>query len=184
MTPFEPRAHADSQQLRVRRYSLMAGCLFVVIVGTFTAIGVLRSAAFRRIAPMTSLQSAAQPPLPTARIRVNGTFLTVERATAPEQQQQGLSFRKALTDDGMLFVFPTSEVRTFWMRGMRFPLDIVFIQDGFVLNVTANVPAPSKIAEIPSIVSSAAQADAVLELRAGRAAELGIQTGTFVWMER
>jgi uncharacterized membrane protein (UPF0127 family) len=61
------------------------------------------------------------------KIRISGVVLSVELATTPDQQAKGLSGRDSLPPDhGMLFVFNTDDYWSFWMNGMRFPLDILW----------------------------------------------------------
>ncbi len=63
----------------------------------------------------------------SVRIRIAGVVLNVELATTPAQQAKGLSGRDSLpADHGMLFVFDTEDYWSFWMNGMRFPLDIIW----------------------------------------------------------
>ncbi|MCZ8370856.1 MAG: DUF192 domain-containing protein [Porphyrobacter sp.] len=98
----------------------------------------------------------------------------VEVADTPEAQARGLMFRTALADnDGMIFPSPAPEPRSFWMKNTPLSLDIIFIgPDGRILNIAANT-VPYSLQP----VSSNGSASAVLELRAGRAAALGIVAG-------
>ena len=99
----------------------------------------------------------------------------VEMAMTPMQQEYGLMCRKALAGDrGMLFDFggPTDNVG-FWMRNTLIGLDIVYIRpDGTILSIARNA-APLDENPIPA----GGTIRAVLEIRAGRAAELGLQPG-------
>jgi len=63
----------------------------------------------------------------TARIELDGVTLTVELATTPGAQQQGLSDRDSMpADHAMLFVFNQEAEWSFWMHEMRFSLDIIW----------------------------------------------------------
>jgi len=67
----------------------------------------------------------AQPQ--TEQIEFGGVTLTVELATTPAQQEQGLSDRNSMpANHGMLFVFTQEGEWSFWMTEMRFPLDIIW----------------------------------------------------------
>jgi len=107
--------------------------------------------------------------------------IAVEVATSGEQQARGLGYRDALERDrGMLFVYPEARPVTFWMKGMRFPLDMVWIgADRRVVSVTADIPPQpgASDAELRRY-APAASVQYVLELNAGAAAELGLSTGT------
>ena len=98
----------------------------------------------------------------------------VELADTPEAQARGLMFRDALGDfEGMIFPSDTPAPRSFWMKNTPLSLDIIFIgADGRIINIAANTE-PYSLAS----VTSKGPAGAVLELRAGRAAALGIVPG-------
>lgn len=98
----------------------------------------------------------------------------VEMARTAAQQEHGLMERRALAPDaGMLFPFDPPQPASFWMRDTFIPLDMIFIRpDGTIARVAANaVP----LSETPIVVAE--PITAVLELRGGRAAELGIRAG-------
>jgi uncharacterized membrane protein (UPF0127 family) len=98
----------------------------------------------------------------------------VELAASPAEQARGLMFRTELgADEGMLFPSNQPQVRSFWMRNTPLSLDIIFIgPDRRIMNIAANTVPYS----LDSIASDG-PAIAVLELRGGRAAELGIAAG-------
>src|SRR4051812_21275897 len=81
--------------------------------------------------PLSSLTQAAPSPLQTAEISVGGVPLTVELAFLPADTSLGLGYRVGLVlGTGMLFLFEGPAPRTFWMRGMQFCIDIVWIENG------------------------------------------------------
>lgn len=98
----------------------------------------------------------------------------VELADTPEAQARGLMFRGTLADnEGMIFPSAVPEQRSFWMKNTPLSLDIIFVgADGRITNIAANTE-PYSLASVSSI----GLASAVLELRAGRAAQLGIVPG-------
>lgn len=98
----------------------------------------------------------------------------VEIADDDAERQRGLMFREPLADDrGMLFQFPDVAERGFWMRNTPSPLDIIYIDpNGRIVSIVRNA-APNSDAVLPSN----GPASGVLELRAGRAAEIGAQPG-------
>ena len=58
-------------------------------------------------------------------LRIGKQNLSVELASTPEQWYRGLTGRTQLADDeGMLFVYPDSQKRTFWMKGTFIPLSV------------------------------------------------------------
>ena len=98
---------------------------------------------------------------------------TVEVARSLAEQQTGLMFRRSLAADrGMIFPYDPPQNVAFWMRNTLIPLDMVFIRaDGTIARI-ANARA---LDETP--VPAGEPVAAVLELRGGRASELGIREG-------
>ncbi|MGB3238289.1 MAG: DUF192 domain-containing protein [Geitlerinemataceae cyanobacterium] len=120
----------------------------------------------------------------TARARVGDAWIDLEVARTPQQQSMGLMFRAALPDNrGMLFSFDPPRPVHFWMKNVPVPLDMVFLRDGEVKAIEANVPpctdepcpiyGPQREIEI----------DRVIELRGGRSSELGLQIGDRIDIE-
>ena len=101
----------------------------------------------------------------------------VELADTSEKQALGLMFRDQMADDhGMLFLFPGEGMRSFWMKNTRIPLDIFYFDAELKLvSVSENVQ-PCRTQRCPSYPSTA-PAKYVLELNAGKAAELGVKAG-------
>jgi uncharacterized protein len=101
----------------------------------------------------------------------------VEIADDEAERNRGLMFRESLADDaGMLFHFQEPEYASFWMRNTMISLDIIFIGvDGRILNI-ADHTTPYSEAGVPA----AGLTRGVLEIRAGRAEELGIRPGALV----
>ena len=89
-------------------------------------------------------------------------------------------FRRSLADDhGMIFPFDPPQEAGFWMRNTVIPLDILFIRaDGSIARITH-----AKALDLTPLPSGEPVA-AVLEIRAGRAAELGIREGDVASWER
>src|SRR5690606_5320292 len=96
-----------------------------------------------------------------------------EVADDPEKRQRGLMFRRTMGDNhGMLFVFPGSARRAFWMKDTPMPLDLLFIgSDGTVLAIAQGEPFSTES------ISPDVNARFVLELKAGTAQKVGIEVG-------
>lgn len=122
---------------------------------------------------------------PAAVVRIGGAAsYEVDVAAAPAERRQGLSGRPYLAADaGMLFVFDDAQVRNFWMKEMRFPLDIIWI-DGQcrLIGWAADVPTPPPGGGDDAIprVQSPSPARYVLEVNAGEAARAGMAAGDLV----
>jgi uncharacterized membrane protein (UPF0127 family) len=104
----------------------------------------------------------------------------VEVADTPAQQQTGMMFRRSVAGDrGMIFPYDPPQDVAFWMKNTLIPLDMIFIRaDGTI----ARIATAKALDETP--VPGGEPVSAVLELRAGRAAELGIREGDRVEWRR
>jgi uncharacterized membrane protein (UPF0127 family) len=98
----------------------------------------------------------------------------VEIADDDAERQRGLMEREPLADDrGMLFEFPDVAERGFWMRNTPSPLDIIYVDPhGRIVSIAKNAPPYSE-----AVIPSNGPASGVLELRAGRADEIGAKPG-------
>jgi uncharacterized protein len=98
----------------------------------------------------------------------------VEIADTAATRERGLMFRRHLAaDGGMLFDFRTPQPVAFWMKNTLIPLDMIFIaRDGRIVSIARNA-TPLSEAPIPS----GGEVLGVLELRGGRAAEIGAEPG-------
>lgn len=123
--------------------------------------------------------AAAAPATPHAAssVTLDGHTFSVELATTPATQEHGLMDRTSMpADHGMLFVFPDSQPRTFWMKNTLIPLDILFF-DAHRKLVTIQANAQPCKADPCALYPSNAPARYVLELNAGTAAKLGARIG-------
>lgn len=127
--------------------------------------------------PAPTIQEDLAQVLPiTAEAEIAGQAIQLEVARTPEQQAQGLMYRPALPDDrGMLFLFNSPRPVRFWMENTPEPLDMVFLLNGEVKAIAANVP-PCTTRPCPTY-GAGTSVNQVIELRSGRAAELGLKTG-------
>ncbi|WP_460207933.1 DUF192 domain-containing protein [Scytonema sp. NUACC21] len=131
--------------------------------------------------PLTT-NAGQQLPISAVAIVPSGTKIQLEVAKTPQQQAMGLMYRPALPDDrGMLFQFPSAFQASFWMKNVPVPLDMVFIRDGIVKYIAASVP-PCTTNPCPTYGPETA-VNQVIELRSGRASELGLKVGDRVKIE-
>ena len=109
----------------------------------------------------------------TIRSATGEHHFTVQVAATPEQQEHGLMFVRSLAgDQGMIFPYDPPQNVSFWMRNTLIPLDMVFIRaDGTIARIATAKPLDE------TTVPAGEPVAAVLELRGGRAAELGLREG-------
>jgi uncharacterized protein len=116
-------------------------------------------------------------------VKVGDAEVQAEVADTPAEQAKGLSGRPPLAaDEGMLFEFAGSSRQAFWMKEMRFPIDIVWIDKGRVSQVSPSVPAPkpgTPDSELP-LYRPRQAIDSVLEVRSGWARANGVAPGAAV----
>ena len=123
--------------------------------------------------------SGCQPYRTDKTVRINSQRIAVEVADTQAERQKGLSGRTCITpNEGMLFVFEKPGKLPFWMKDMKFPLDIVWISpDHKVVAQEINL-SPKTYPD--SFINKDNPAQYVLEIQANRSKSLGINLGTTV----
>jgi uncharacterized protein len=111
-------------------------------------------------------------------IAVNGHGLLAQTAKTPKEQEQGLSGRACLgKDQAMLFIFDKPGYYPFWMKNMKFSIDIAWISaDKHIVDIQENVSPQSS----PKAFVNTKPARYVIELQAGQADSLGLQSGNSI----
>ena len=108
-------------------------------------------------------------------LRKDGTSAIVlaEIARSDEQRRRGLMGRKSLADgEGMLFVFETDRILSFWMKDPLIPLSIAYIaHDGRIMEIY-DMEARSL-----QSIQSARSARYALEVPRGWFSRFGLETG-------
>lgn len=121
------------------------------------------------------------PQSPTLKnIQIKDIILKVEVADTNTKRNKGLGSRESLaSDSGMLFILGGLGNYPFWMKGMKFPLDFIWIRDNQVVDIMRNIPAPSsgqKDQDLP-VYQSKMAVDKILEVNSGTADRLNIKIG-------
>ena len=110
--------------------------------------------------------------------------VAVDVVDTPALRARGLSGRPGLArEEGMLFRFEAPAIQSFWMKDMRFEIDIVWIRDGRIVGITPNLPVPKSPRDLPQFASPV-PCDLVLEVRAGAAQRWGLLLGDSIRVER
>lgn len=143
----------------------------------FLLVGIIVSTVIQQMFA-EKLLSRPGPSVPLEQLTFsNGVTIPVEVMRTPQQITQGLSGRSSLGPaKGMLFLLPSKQTPSFWMKDMKFPLDLIWIDNGRIIAVTHNVPAPSPGTPESSLpmYKPSAPVTAVLEVMSGAADELGL----------
>lgn len=109
--------------------------------------------------------------------------LTIEVARTKAERIRGLAGRKALGPDrGMLFVYPNPKPRSFWMKGMRMSIDLIWIAGQEVIGVAVKLTPPRPGDKVIT-VTSPGPVDLVLEVEAGWVRAKGIRPGARLTLE-
>ncbi|MDE2018933.1 MAG: DUF192 domain-containing protein [Patescibacteria group bacterium] len=122
------------------------------------------------------------PPLVQNAVIIGDNTFDVEIASTTMEKTLGLSGRNGLgANQGMLFIFSDPGVQHFWMKDMKFSIDIIWISDdrvaGFVQNAA---PEPGVPLWNLQIYNSPDSVDKVLEVDAGTVAKDNIKIGDSV----
>ncbi len=116
-------------------------------------------------------------------VTLHGQRFSVELATHEAAREHGLMMRTSLAaDHGMLFVFPDTAPRGFWMKNTLIPLDILYFDAQRKL-VSAQLDVPPCKADPCPIYPSTGPARYVLELSAGTARRIGVRDGDTLAIE-
>lgn len=107
---------------------------------------------------------------------INNKQFEVEFAIHKDEKANGLSNKEFLAEDeGMLFIYH-GQKPSFWMKNMKFPLDIIWIdRRKKIIEITSDVrPDGDRPA---AIISPTAPIGYVLEINGGLAKKLDIKPG-------
>jgi len=137
---------------------------------TYIICGVVCLCALLTVATLRNMTSSA-----SQYVEIAGHTVAVEIADDEAERAQGLSGRKSLDEgSGLLFIFPSEARYGFWMKDMRFAIDIVWIsKEQAVAHIVENVTPET----YPSVFEPSQPALYALEVPAGWVASHNIQLG-------
>lgn len=102
----------------------------------------------------------------TGKVAIGEKIIEVEIADTLKKRRQGLSGREKLKENqGMLFVFPKKDYYSFWMKEMKFPIDIIWINDERIVDIVSRA-SPDEF-QLFKTYESKKPANFVLEINAG-----------------
>ena len=128
-------------------------------------------------------------PAPNAqtKLTINSTVVNVDVADTPDKRKQGLSGRESLaSDSGMLFIFEKPAKTGFWMKGMKFAIDLIYINDKKVVDIIKNAtpPVPGQKDEDLPLYMPNQEIDMVLEVPAGFVDSHNIRVGDNIKLQQ
>ena len=108
-------------------------------------------------------------------VLVGNVEIEIEIADTPAERSQGLSGRRSLAEnEGMLFVFDSSQIVSFWMKDMRFSIDIIWVSEELaIVGIEKNLSP----ATFPQTFSPTEPVKYVIEINAGWADNNNIGVG-------
>ena len=124
----------------------------------------------------------AEENLAGPRVKIGDHAFSVQIADTNDERIQGLSGQPPLrSNEGMVFIFPKPDLYGFWMQGMAFPIDIIWIKDNRVIGFEEDLEPDSN--PVPKIYRPPTLVDQVLEVKAGQVKERGISINDPVTFE-
>lgn len=165
----------------MKKFGIQVFLLLIVIFGAMYTLSNPQS-----VSPFINVPSLlnTQAGVPAKQqIKINNTLINVEVADTAAKRAQGLGGRDTLaTGSGMLFVFPEEKVYQFWMKGMKIPIDFIFIDKGKVVDLLPNIPPPQQNQQdnLP-IYQPVAAIDMMLEVNSGFISNNQIEVGDTVY---
>jgi uncharacterized membrane protein (UPF0127 family) len=127
-------------------------------------------------------QESATSAYPTAEVTIGFRRIQVEVADTPDRMARGLSGRPRLAEGrGMVFPYGRADRHGFWMYEMHFDIDIVWIRDDRIVDVTSRARHDPP-GELP-VYRPREPADLILEVPAGTAEGLSWKIGDRVTVE-
>lgn len=114
--------------------------------------------------------------LPQVQLQIGMHIIKAEVAANNEARMQGLMFRKSLEkNQGMLFVFDSSDLHAMWMKNTPLPLSVAFIDEkGVILNIEEMKPFTD------AIHAAIKPARYALEMNSGWFNQKGVKAGDVV----
>lgn len=168
----------------------------ILLIALIGVIGLLSiSSNFKTSSRSSAEKLLVDSPVPTAyftveqspdhgkvHVRIGEQLLYVEVVKTSASISQGLSGRSEIGADGMIFVFQQSMMPRFWMKEMKIPLDMIWINDGKIVDITENTPIPDPETPLDELPTFAPKEPViwVLEVPAGTAKKHNWKIGTSV----
>jgi uncharacterized membrane protein (UPF0127 family) len=168
----------------------LAAIVIIIIVAALSFGIFFEKSAIQTVSQSSSTQTSSVDGIlqtesrRTARIVLSDVTLTVEIAETQPEWTQGLSGRNSMaSDQGMLFIFDHEAKWSFWMKDVKFPLDIIWFNSNRQVVYVEHDLSPCSSQNCP-VFTPPSNARYVLEVNAGFAATHNISIGdTFIFLD-
>lgn len=160
----------------MKKFWIQIGMLITIILGSFYLFQ--NPTLYEQFLPSSQALKQQQ-------LKINNTLVNIEVADSATQRSRGLSNRENLaTNSGMLFVYPEVKEYRFWMKDMKFALDMIFINHAQVVDIIKNVPPPlpGQKEQDLSIYQPQIPVNMVLEVNAGFTDQNQIKVGDEIFL--
>jgi uncharacterized membrane protein (UPF0127 family) len=118
----------------------------------------------------------------TSTVTIKNQTFSVSVAETEVDKQKGLSGKASLPlTEGKLFLFDTPDTYTFWMKDMKFPIDIIFINGDTIVSIAENA-RPVTSGTMP-LYKPTGSSDKVLEINAGLSKKYNFKPGDKVTIQ-
>lgn len=149
-----------------KKQKLLTG--IIVFIGLFFVIGIIKLKEKFDIGRATLNRDKI--------IFIGDCKFDIEIVKTPDARRKGLSNRNNLcVDCGMFFKFFQEGAYGFWMKDMRFPIDLIWLKNGRVVGFVKNFSEISKKTITPPELINQ-----VLELNAGKIDRCNIKIGDYL----
>lgn len=118
----------------------------------------------------------------TTKVIINKQQFSAKIADTEEKRQIGLSQTNSLgKNEGMIFIFDNPNLYSFWMKDMKFPIDIIYINNEKIVKIFENVQ--TQTGENLTVYTPDQPANRVLEINAGQSKKYDFKVGDKVTIE-
>jgi len=115
----------------------------------------------------------------TPKVIIQDKVYYLDVAATDSEKEKGLGGRQSLeANRGMIFPYDRKEYFPFWMKGMNFPLDFIWIDGNVIVDITKNVPVMT--GNTITTVRPSKPVDKIIEFNAGFVDSNAIQIGDTV----
>lgn len=109
---------------------------------------------------------------------VNNVVFKTEIAKTQAQKERGLAKYNNIDNNfTMIFPFEKIGIYTFWMKDMRFSIDIIYIRNNKIVQIFKNVPSPHSSRENLPLYKPSVASDTVMEINAGLSNKYNFKNG-------